>query len=240
MSVELDQDRRDALLERVERRGRQLRRRRRVSRLALGAAMVVVVGGATTGIVLAPGGNSITRVHTQDSTPSSTASSAAGTTSVTPSWLPTGTVLVRHGSVPAPPGLTLVTPPPTSAEYQLPGQANANTFPGGNPDNAPHSLQAIESGLYHPATLLEVSFTSGVTSMPPVPVDPRSFVTQQVRIGGFAAELSYQSNGYGAVRIDWLDPQGYHSVICDRGRTASGTSGLSNADMIRVADSLYT
>jgi hypothetical protein len=96
------------------------------------------------------------------------------------------------------------------------------------------------TGEYHPGTLLEVSFSPGVSSMPPLPVDPQYFVTQQMTIGGFAAQLSYSPNGYGPVRIDWLDPQGYHTVICSRLRTASGTAGLSNTDLIRVADSLYT
>ncbi|MBO0732408.1 MAG: hypothetical protein J2P57_24310 [Acidimicrobiaceae bacterium] len=266
MSTELDQDRRDALLERVERRGRQLRRRRHLARLAVVATTLVVIAGATTAAVLTRGGNPIARMHTVAPASSSSAATA-GTTSVTPSWLPPGTYRVNTqlpcgipSGIPLPsttvPGVTQTTypgqtPPTTTgtstppcstqiAQYQLPGEANANTFPGGNPGNAPQSLQAIESGLYHPADFLEVSFTPGLTSMPPGLGDPRYFVTQQVTIGGFAAQLSYASNGYGPVRIDWLDPQGYHNVTCVRGRTASGTAGLSNADLIRVADSLYT
>lgn len=165
----------------------------------------------------------------------------AGTTSVTPSWLPPGASLISAGPLPTFPGVTLSTPQPTHASYSLPGPANTNTI---NQAPAAPTLAQITSGLYHPATILGIEFAAGVKSIPPpfgngFPGE----VNDNVTIRGFSGLLSHPDpsvDPYGVVELMWIDPQGLHIVSCQSMQTASGTSGLSTADMLRVANSLYS
>jgi hypothetical protein len=68
------------------------------------------------------------------------------------------------------------------------------------------------------------------------------YLAENVTIRGFSGVLTYPDpsvDPYGGVHVAWIDPHGLHVVFTTRGHTASGTSGLSNADLLRVARSLY-
>lgn len=74
---------------------------------------------------------------------------------------------------------------------------------------------------------------------PPIPADPTYFHQSQTSVGGWAATLSVPKGGLGPFRVDWVDADGYHTVLCDRAQNPEGLSGVDAVTIQHVASSLY-
>jgi hypothetical protein len=111
--------------------------------------------------------------------------------------------------------------------YELAGNAVAHTIPG-----YPYTLSQE----------LFVTFLPGQYS-PLVASSGQGSVVKNVAVGGFAGILSYPdpslSPNAGTVLLEWVDPRGLHAISTGRGYTSNGRSGLSNADLLKMANSLY-
>jgi hypothetical protein len=160
---------------------------------------------------------------------SSDATTAGASNSVTPADLP--------------PGLTQMTaqPDPHSpatnakfAAYKIAGGTNSDSEPVGGVTMA----NATELAL-HPDTEVDITFVPGVTTMPPTPQAPPGFSVTPVTIAGNAGTLLAPQSGPGVERLDWVDADGYHNVMCDRLKTDNGLSGVSTSDLLQTANSLY-
>jgi hypothetical protein len=148
------------------------------------------------------------------------------TTSVSPAYLPPGARLADDT-------LALARfPDVRQHEYVLGGPADANTIPstGLTDDNA---------RTVHGETRLTVMFNPNVTEVPDFIGDPAFFDTTPVLVGGLPAVLTTPKDGYGAQRVDWVDAQGYHIVLCERLLHVEGEAGVRPDELVRVASSLY-
>jgi hypothetical protein len=110
--------------------------------------------------------------------------------------------------------------------YQLTGPANSSTST-------------------HPATELNIVFKAGLTSLPTghlsIGAAGKHFFTQRtILIDDNPALLTVGKVDPTDVRIDWIDADGYHVVQCQGRETSQGRSGLSAAQDIQVARSLYS
>jgi hypothetical protein len=213
---------------------RGVRRRRRIL-ASTGAAGLVALTAAS--MLLLPtfmrtSSDSISSVGPSGVSQSPTPfASTSRTTSVRPSYLPPGTRLVDEQPVSSPNGGRTIG---KEAEYQIPGLANANTMPAGPLTSA----EAVDDH-FHPATFIQVTFIAQLTNPGPVPCFPPECAQSIAQVDGHTATVAAFRNGYGVVRIDWLDSAGYHVVMCDRQKTSDGTSGIGPDELLRVAASLY-
>jgi hypothetical protein len=117
--------------------------------------------------------------------------------------------------------------------YALPGRVNAATIPVGG-------LAGTSRGAAHPATELMVSATAGYTVLPQdlfTSLGPPLYRHTWTQVQGHRAVVTQQVNGYGIVRIDWVDPAAgvYYSVMNPRYQTSDGTSGLSADRLVSIA-----
>jgi hypothetical protein len=150
-----------------------------------------------------------------------------GTRSVTPAYLPPGATLA--GSADPLPEF----PEAIENLYQLPGAANANTIPPGGID---------ETNMYtaHPATRISVFFTPYTKVLPmPLMTDPEYEDNRPVLVAGLPAVLATPKRGFGGGRLDWVDAEGYHVVMCAQLDTVEGVSGVEADELLRIAESLY-
>ena len=139
------------------------------------------------------------------------------TQSVTPSWLPAGVTLWIHRDVQphVPPGATPSAVQPVSVNvYRLPGAINADTT-------------------------IAIEFNPNATTLPSVGADPRFFDSRRVDVAGNSALITTPKSGRGPYRLDWMDADGYHSVLTERLQTRSGVSGYDIDVLIRIIRSLY-
>jgi hypothetical protein len=229
------------LLERVE-TGLRRRHRRRVT-LASATTALVIGGGLAIGHALTAedtAGQTVTTTTT--ATPTATPSAVGSarreaTTSVTPAYLPPGATLGgrRHLHFPqAIVGGAVTGKTTLYAWYRLSGEANANTIPKGGVTGRDDLLRSV-----HPSTEIDVTFDPSVHN-PQVPTNHASdYLNHTITIAGNRALVSIPTSGYGAYRIDWTDPDGYHNVMCDRLDTPQGRSGVPIRILIRIARSLY-
>jgi hypothetical protein len=174
-----------------------------------------------------------------------------GTTSVTPKWLPAGTTLALTGT--AQQAATVFypwdpfAPQPAALEAQAAAVAK-EAPPKGIGAGSVYSLAGKASGNpipYYPYSLsqeLLVTFLPGQYS-PLTASSGQGSLVNKVTVGGFAGILTYpdpslRPNG-GSAQLEWVDPQGLHSISTERGYTSGGRSGLSNANLLKVANSLY-
>lgn len=192
------------------------------------------LGGATT-VLVAAGAVAFAVVSTSTTTPASRdrvnvspissppAETRASTTSTTPRYLPDGAQLVA--STQSPPGTG-------SSSFSLPGKVNARTIPA-------TGLTEQNVDTVHPATFINVSFTSLVPEPDLSYLDNPYSTVEKITVGGWPAQITTPKNGYGTIRIDWTDGAGYHVVGVDRLKTIEGTSGVDAPTLIRIANSLY-
>lgn len=149
------------------------------------------------------------------------------TTSVSPAYLPPGARLADDT-------LALARfPAIRQHEYVLGGPGDANTIPS-------TGLTEENARTVHGETRLTVMFNPDVTEVPGFIGDPAFFDTTPVLVGGLPAVLTTPKGGYGAQRVDWVDAQGYHIVMCDRLLHVEGEAGVRPDELVRVASSLYT
>lgn len=154
------------------------------------------------------------------------ATANAATTSTRPdlSALPAGAAIVSTETVPANsfPGTT--GPAHALTTISLPGVVNA----------------AINTdGRAGPATTVGVNFVSGVTSLPPVESDSNLFAVKTTSVAGHAARSTTTAAGDGVVKLEWIDADGYHEILCDRLQRPTGLSGITAAQEMSLAESLY-
>lgn len=149
------------------------------------------------------------------------------TRSTKPTYLPPGAQSVSTQSFDLPTGLT-----ETVQEFSLPGNANSDTVPVGG-------LTASNAKTTHPATHIVVSFIEGLTTPQETPADPTYFNQMAVNIGGNDGVVTWRKDGLSTVRVDWVDSDGWHSVLCDRLTTPDGVSGVDRQTIMRIAASLY-
>jgi hypothetical protein len=150
---------------------------------------------------------------------------ALGTTSVSPTYLPPGATLFEQVGDERFPNVD-------ENQYQLAGAANSDTLPPGGVDET-------TAPTAHPATLLTVTFVPGMRSVPDLPADPAYFDIRATTVAGIPGLLTTPKSDFGVYRVDWIDSQGYHIVMCERRQTTDGTSGLPADELVRVASSLY-
>ena len=213
----------------VARSAQRRARRRRVGAAALAVALV----GAGSGAVQLNRGQ-----HGADSVLGTGAANSSGTRSVVPPWLPAGVSLLNVINVDdsaATSAASVRAQPSRLATYRIDGAANRDTLPPGG--LSAHSARDLS---VHPATVIQSLFNPALTELPPSSADPAYFNVELVQIGQFTATLSTPKNGLGMHRLDWVDPQGYHTLSCDRIKTPAGTSGVGAGDLVRMARSLYS
>ncbi len=196
--------------------------------LAAGAGVVGLAaasGAVVLGVGTAGSGHAAVGTSARHAALSAASGTCGSTSSTVPSSLPAGASSL--GTTTDPRFINA-----KYSEYQLAGAANADTVPaaGMTPSNA---LSA------HKATRLMVTFTSGVTQLPPSTADPSFETTAGVTVGCYTGRLTETNWGYGPVRIEWIDPAGYHSVFCIRLNTSAGRSGVSDSGLEQAASSLY-
>ncbi len=189
--------------------------------LAVGCAALT-----TSGVVALRADRGAARIQPVPATNGAAAASPVGTTSVSPAYLPPGARLVA-----ADPAPSVRFPEAREHQYQLAGAANADTIPSGG-------LTEDNREVVHPATLLSVSFTPYVRTLPAIG-DPAFVDVTTVIVGGWPAVLSTPKDGLGVQRVDWVDAEGYHVVMCDRLDHVEGIAGVEPEELVRVARSLY-
>jgi hypothetical protein len=218
------------LLPRVEKRLVTRRRRRAIS---AGVATVFVIGGVVAALAATRAGSADPLPLGSPKPSASTPSNVLGSESVLPSWLPPGVTLAGQDYLmPSPAESNPDWKPAPHSWYRIDGPANANTIPPGGPS-------AENATTVHPDTTIDITFIPSVSGMPPVPGQPRYVIRRTITIAGNPALVSIPKNGYGAFRIDWVDPAGYHVVMCDRLNTPDGRSGVPMNDLVHMARSLY-
>lgn len=211
----------------------RLRPRRRIAhRTLLFAACAAAVAGAAGAAALAM---HTREARTADSLTSTQPPRPAGTTRATPNWLPDGVSLHSFTELASPTSSAGSEKPSYRAVYSIAGRANADTLPTGGvqASNATDLSQ-------HPATVIESMFNPNLRVLPSLNLDTRFFASREVIVGAFTATVTTPRNGYGAHRVDWIDPEGYHTLVCDRLRTDDGTSGVDDDALLRMARNLYS
>jgi hypothetical protein len=155
------------------------------------------------------------------------------TTATVPSYLPPGATIAASRSFQAQTTASATLPAHSATGISLAGAANQNTITP--------SSGADPTGGTHPATVIDIGFVAGQRSLPPGPPagDP-DLVTATAVIGGNDARLLYTRSGIGLIKFQWIDADGYHEVMCDRLRTPDGLSGVDKAELLNIAQSLYS
>ena len=233
-------------------------RRRTRSRLMVGsvlgvaAATAIVTAGthdwsgtvSTTAVPAASGpaasGSAASSTNPSGATAGPTEGTASCLSGVSqPSWQP---AIVASSTVECPPGSAGSTAGATSTgdtgnvatliEYKLSGAANQESL-SSDPTVVSPTGQAET----------DITFISYPVADYLDPIDRGDSVegitVSTVRLSsGFDARLSQGSNGYGAVRVAWTDRKHSYLLLTTNYKTASGTSGPTVDDMIRMAGSV--
>lgn len=113
--------------------------------------------------------------------------------------------------------------------YSLPGAANANTVPASGATDANFAT-------VHPETQLQVYVVPG--AQPAAVVDLALTNVAPVTIGDIAGTLTTLKTGAGVVRIDWDSNDTHYVVLTDRLLTPEGLSGITSAELLKVARGL--
>lgn len=207
------------------------RRGMTIAAVATAAAVVAVV----LGVGVLADQTSPARPYPRTSPSPITPAGPLATTSVSPSYLPAGVTFGgrQPRKFPTPSGFRRSAA--SGAWYRLPGAANRST----EPPDLEGSLTA------HPSTSLQVSFVPDVMNLPPNigvpnPLSTKLFSARFASVAGNRAVITVDRKVATNVRIDWIDADGYHAVMCDGLTTAQGLSGLPVPTMLRIARSLYT
>lgn len=213
--------------------GHRVRHRRRLA-AATGTTAVVTAGIVIATLVVT--GSAAGR-HPGESPGSGTPrpGTPRSTTSITPAYLPPGVTFagLAPSLFPVPHGFTRTTS--IDATYRLPGVINRDTVP---------RRRYTPSPGYHTSTGLSILFASGMKSLPP-PAGPggvrdsKLFRRIIVRVAGNRAVVTQGRQDAHDIRVDWIDPAGYHLVQCEGLTTSRGLSGLPLATILRIARSLY-
>lgn len=139
----------------------------------------------------------------------SAAAATSGTDSTHPSWVPQGAAAPVDR---------------VSSQYGVTRDTSVISLPASSQDLADNIV---------------VEFQPGVAALPPSVADPAYFKVTDVTVGGFTGQLTEPDSGYGPVYVQWIDPNGFHGVFCPRFSTSAGATGLSDDELVRVANSLY-
>jgi hypothetical protein len=223
------------LFDRVE--ARVHRRRRRQVLAAVAATAMVLIVTTTLALVFTHSASTgpITHPSPKPHTPTRQA-----TRSVTATYLPPGVRLVHAGPLHSPGHF--VGKRPSEGSYAISGRRNANTLPHGATPATVGDLQR------HPSTGISIGFSprSSIGDrrslrqiVPTLASHQSGYRVRWVSIAGNRAVISIDTREHGAFRIDWLDPDGYHSIIEDRLITPEGLSGVSGNQLLKMARSLY-
>jgi hypothetical protein len=204
------------------------------------------VGGATVVVILlgvigggawylnrdtAPPSAAVTKVEAaQGSSPKM--ESQQSTTNTVPAYLPQDASIDSTSHVPAQIVGSASEPARTDTYLSLSGPANKDTV---------QTSQSLDrSGATHTGTDITIGYVADQTVLPPgPPADDAYFGSSSLDIGGNVARYTYPKNGYGPFKYEWIDQDGYHEVLCDRLTTSDGPSGVTTADLLKIADSLY-
>lgn len=157
--------------------------------------------------------------HGADSLVPQSVPEQASQSSEAPRWLPAGAREVADSTSRPRPGRV----------YALSGRANAQVLPA----NA-STAAAVAA---HPATTIRFLTGALGTLTPPID-DPILFVVKDVAIGGQKGTLTEQANGLGDVTLAWSQDDQDFQLITQRLRTPDGTSGVSDADLVHMAESV--
>jgi hypothetical protein len=111
--------------------------------------------------------------------------------------------------------------------YSLPGLLNAQSPTPNSPS------QQLNS---HPATYLSLGLRRGTLGAPPA-LGPGWNVTP-TRVQGVTAYLVRFTTGFGDRWLTWSDGKWTYEVVSPRWKTTGGPSGISDVELLRVANGL--
>lgn len=113
--------------------------------------------------------------------------------------------------------------------YKLSGKAN---------ESVPETDESLAAALAaHPPT--EISFVfAPVGSLTPPVDDPVLYVTRAISVGDSPGTLVEQNNGLGGVTLSWRSESIEFQLSTQRLKTADGQSGVSDDDLMRMAESV--
>lgn len=208
------------------------------SRTGAWLVSVTVVAGTAAGLSLAFIGHETSPPLKTQATP--------GTTSVTPRWLPSGVVgAVFKGTAQQADEQFPVPPNQDPAKPKLEGKGCAPFGPGCGAGAVYVVQGSSPRNTRNPNPIspdLRITFRPG-QYRPLVASSARGFVVRKVTVRGFAGILVYTNvllgPGAGTVRLDWVDPRGLHSISTERGDSPAGLFDVSDADLLKMANSLY-
>ena len=116
--------------------------------------------------------------------------------------------------------------------YGLSGAANQDTIPTSGP--------SAFDGTQHPRTIITLSALGDASgALPQSLADPTYFDVSLVDLGGGrSARVSQPKSGFGPYRVEWIQAGSLYTLLCARGKTISGTSGVPLSDLERMAESV--
>jgi hypothetical protein len=119
-------------------------------------------------------------------------------------------------------------------KYGLAGRANKNTITQ-RPSGKLHSGSAAQ----HPAgTVLLITLPSHQGQLPAPSVSDKFFSISTVPLrGGGTARTTVPKNGYGPFRIEWTHDEKLYTLLCIRGNTSAGKSGVPLKALLKMAAS---
>lgn len=143
-------------------------------------------------------------------------------TPMLPTYLPAGATLARQEMLPD---------GEAELEFSLPGISNADTVTGSDPLNTSPDI--------HPVTLITLTESNdGAQGLADAGADPAIFNLTTVGRDGVQYRLIEPKDGFGPLRIDWVKGVNRFTLITARMRTATGDSGVSMPELLRVAESI--
>lgn len=118
--------------------------------------------------------------------------------------------------------------------YSLPGPANRDAM-----DFKKQAADPRDPAV-HPATSIEVTYAPAVRVLKDrfLPSASGWGERREVDVNGARGVVLAARNGLGVHRVDWVDDDGYHVVMCDRIRTETGRSGVGVPTLLRIARSV--
>jgi hypothetical protein len=122
--------------------------------------------------------------------------------------------------------------------YPLDGAENQETFRGGPGPAWPED--EVRSGAYHPASAITyVAYPGSAELSDEMSGDNVMVEWVDLAESGLDARVTrVDNNGFGPVRVEWSDDAGSYLLLGTMGRTPTGGSGPTVAELIRIADSV--
>jgi hypothetical protein len=122
--------------------------------------------------------------------------------------------------------------------YSLDGAENAETFRGGPGPAWPEA--EVRAGAYHPAsTITYVAYPGSEELSEELSGDNVTVEWEALEESGRDARVTrVDNNGYGPVRLEWMDDSGSYLLLGTIGRTPTGSAGPTIAELLRIADSV--